>query len=477
RGGGAAAGCEEVWNAKALSAWWLHKHTQDDDLQFFICYSSIVAMIGRSGQSAYGAANAFLDRLMTERRQSGACGLSIRWPAVQGVGMAANHALGSQISLEGWSISLSHFNEVLQYAVSDFGHPPVLTVYPSTITSVPEYRDLHSVFRAATFPKPPSSSPVGTSLNQPESITQNRFWTASEVRQVVQKVVISRLVQKQQVHPDSNLSDFGVDSLSAVDIASNLSKAFDLSLSPIFFFNHPTINKMATQLEKLLGIDETSADQSEASTKDEALSITSEDTASGVLVCIVATACCFPGEVDSLETVADVLHARKVLTSKLPDSSARFKQWSAMKETAKLPSKLYDLSRHGGFLSENILAEFHHSSFKITQAEANHMDVRQRLLLSMSKRAFEDYGLSMSQLEGKRVGVYVACLGALDSKSFCINECSRISPFDATSNSLSVAAGRISFVFGLQGPCMTIDTACSSSLVALHTARRALEHD
>ena len=34
----------------------------------------------------------------------------------------------------------------------------------------------------------------------------------------------------------------------------------------------------------------------------------------------------------------------------------------------------------------------------------------------------------------------------------------------------SVTCGRVSFVFGLHGPCASFDTACSASLVANHTS-------
>ena len=54
----------------------------------FVCYSSIASAIGNPGQSAYSAANRFLDELMTERKLAGLCGLSIQWPAISGVGMA-----------------------------------------------------------------------------------------------------------------------------------------------------------------------------------------------------------------------------------------------------------------------------------------------------------------------------------------------------------------------------------------------------
>jgi acyl transferase domain-containing protein len=44
------------------------------------------------------------------------------------------------------------------------------------------------------------------------------------------------------------------------------------------------------------------------------------------------------------------------------------------------------------------------------------------------------------------------------------------SPYVGAGVAVSVACGRISYIFGFRGPCIAVDTACSSSLVAAHFA-------
>ena len=45
----------------------------------------------------------------------------------------------------------------------------------------------------------------------------------------------------------------------------------------------------------------------------------------------------------------------------------------------------------------------------------------------------------------------------------------------ATAGALAVLSGRVSYVLGLTGPCLTADTACSSCLVVIHSAVSALK--
>ena len=48
------------------------------------------------------------------------------------------------------------------------------------------------------------------------------------------------------------------------------------------------------------------------------------------------------------------------------------------------------------------------------------------------------------------------------------------SVYAATGASLSIASGRLSYVLGLRGPCVSYDTACSAALTACHGGRCAL---
>src|ERR1700689_4672459 len=111
--------------------------------------------------------------------------------------------------------------------------------------------------------------------------------------------------------------------------------------------------------------------------------------------------------------------------------------------------------------------------FGISPREAEQMDPQQRVLLEMAWEAFEQAGIAPSSMRGSRCGVYVG----LSSVDYAYRRADDLGAIDATTmtgNASSIAANRLSYVFDLHSPSMTIDTACSSSLVAFHQACQSI---
>lgn len=135
------------------------------------------------------------------------------------------------------------------------------------------------------------------------------------------------------------------------------------------------------------------------------------------------------------------------------------------------PGKMY--TRWGGFLEE--VDRFDASFFGLTPAEAANMDPQHRLLLEVAWEALESAGQSPGSLIGSATGVF---LGISNNDYlnlfYAAGDATRINPYLGTGMAFSAAAGRLSYMFGLQGPSLTLDTACSSSLVTVHLACQSL---
>src|SRR6201999_861456 len=123
----------------------------------------------------------------------------------------------------------------------------------------------------------------------------------------------------------------------------------------------------------------------------------------------------------------------------------------------------------GGFVRD--ASGFDAGFFGISPREALAMDPQQRLLLETSWEALEQAGIDPVSLHGSDVGVFTG----VSPQGYGAGEIGpELQSFAGTGLASSVASGRVSYVFGFEGPAVTIDTACSSSLVAMHLAAQAL---
>ncbi len=136
------------------------------------------------------------------------------------------------------------------------------------------------------------------------------------------------------------------------------------------------------------------------------------------------------------------------------------------------PGKSY--ARQGAFLSQG--GELDADFFGISPREMATLDPQQRLLLEVAWEALEDAGLPVRDRDvpGRRTGVFAGIASGDFASLLQARGPESIDAYLATGTAHSVAAGRLSFLLGLDGPSLAVDTACSSSLVAVHLACQSL---
>ncbi len=448
---------------KVAGAWNLHEATQTTGLSRFVLLSSAAAVLGSPGQAAYAAANAFLDGLARSRREEGLPATSLAFGPWAGEGMARDLSRvrpGPVTPLEP-ARALDAFEEVL---AAGNQLPPDLSVLDAdwaslsretSLASGPVSR-LPSILRGlAGGESREKGSPLPEELGRLDGASR-----AARLGDIVRKEVARVLgLAPGEVDARRGFADSGMDSLLAIDLKNALQALLGIPLAPTVAINHPTVETLATHLDGILFPEGTGAPVPSGQAVLPAEAPRGDDP-----IAVVGIGCRFP-------------------SGSGPDLEGPGAFWEFLAEggdaVSEVPKERWDPATDGGprfgaFLSGVDL--FDASFFGISPREAEVTDPQQRLLLEVAWEALEDAGLPADGLRRSATGVFVG-IDSTDYARVVARAAAGGAEVDShvgTGNSLSVAAGRISFVLGFHGPTMAVDTACSSSLVAVHLAAESL---
>lgn len=461
---------DRVFAGKVWGAWHLSEAAADLQLDFFLSTSSIASVWGGLGQTAYGAANAFLDGLAWRLREQGVSGISVNfgpWSA----GMADEEArarlaergvrtLSPADALAGMAdvIAASAAQGVAQGVVARIDWARFLPLYQQAgkrsllaelAGEIPDF---------APAPTASGRTPLVEQLTH-APVQQRKKLVTDYLRDAVAEVT---RVDVAEIRGDAGFFDLGMDSLMAVELRRRMEQGVGKELPATLAMDYPRLSDVADYLlGDVLGLSQ----QPSADARPQPASVVR--TRTDEPIAIVAVACRFPGAADP-EAFWEVLSGGVDTIREVPDD--RYDIDEFYDPDPDTPGKVY--SRFGGFLDG--IDGFDPEFFGISPREAVWMDPQQRLMLETAWEGLERAGYSPGELRGSRSGIFVGVGSNEYSHLLSADSVEKIEPHFITGNALNAISGRVAFALGLEGPAVALDTACSSSLVAVHQACHAL---
>ena len=457
---------ERVLKPKIGAVTLLDGFSREFDLDLFVLYSSAASVLGSPGQSNYALGNAFLDGLAWKRQQEGLPAISINWgPWTEG--MANDERILKRLSLQG-----------ITPLTNDEAHSALEKMLTAEAVQATVIGADWRRMRIGPTGQVPAllEELVGKQkkkkVGDSELVIKVRAASGSAQRELLVKAIQDTFgnILSSDAAPatDRPLIEMGLDSLMAVEFGTELQQMLgdQFNVGPTMLFDYPTIDAIADHVLELI-VDSGSDEKPPVQVERSANEAMNESPAPREDIAIIGMSCRFPGAHNIEEYWQNLLNGVDSVCDIPNDRWDIDRFYSEDRE----PGKMY--TRRGGFLND--IADFDAGFFNISDQEACWIDPQHRMLLENSHRALEDAGIPTSPLTDSSVGVFMGIMGSDYAFLPSLDDEEIIQGFQGAGLSHSAGVGRISYLFGFEGPSVAVDTASSSSLVAVYQAMRSLQ--
>ena len=265
---------EATTAAKIRGGWNLHRATLSDPLECFAMFSSVSTIVGTMQQSAYGAANAFLDGLSAERQRLGLPTTAINWGPWAEVGMAAES--GSDLASRGMlslpaTASLDLMGHLIRAGTSQA--TVMIADWPKLIRAYDAIRrsgvapPLFDEFKVAG--NNDQQAEAEAKVLHAKLMTMATTQREESLRDYLAAQVAGIMgLETEDLDINQSLNTMGLDSLMAIELANKLQLTLQVALPMALFIENPSVASLAAHSAKAM--EGTVSDQPKKTPVDEA---------------------------------------------------------------------------------------------------------------------------------------------------------------------------------------------------------------
>jgi acyl carrier protein len=248
-------GYMQALHAKVQGTWNLHD-LLPQDLDFFVMLSSISGIIGNVSQANYAAANTFLDAMAEYRNCRGMAATTLDLGVITGVGhLAENRELAESMARQGFhATDKAQLLLLMRQAVLNphrqCGRNQIVSGLGAwSNVSIPALsRPMFSHFRRIT-----KSESERQQESEDDDLPSLKSLGLKEATERICSAIQSRLsdlcmIPVEDIHAYKGLTDYGIDSLVAVELRNWIFRRFNCTLPILELMSTKTIDKLSASI-------------------------------------------------------------------------------------------------------------------------------------------------------------------------------------------------------------------------------------
>ncbi|MFZ7916636.1 SDR family NAD(P)-dependent oxidoreductase [Bacillus velezensis] len=229
----------EVLDPKVIGTAYLDEASKDCNLDFFVLFSSVSGVLGNVGQADYAAGNAFMDAYAAYRQSLTENGLrhgktiAFNWTLWKDGGMQAGDETERMMKKAFGMVPLQKASGLAAF------YEGMAQEKPQLLAAEGHAAKLKQSFLSVSETEKPQVEKI-----EPVSAVSGDKWHGALIRLVSSILKVGQ----DEIDIDTELSEYGFDSVSFTVFTNQLNEAYQLELAPTIFFEHGTIRSLAEYL-------------------------------------------------------------------------------------------------------------------------------------------------------------------------------------------------------------------------------------